>query len=88
MNEILKAKEWKFQEVQEEIHNADTCGMCELTSKIRKAEHLATKITKVKHKHSRIPKGLFEGQKRRRMDVAKEKKHFSETHNRRKQRRE
>ena len=82
MNEILEKKKWEHQEVQEEIHNPETCGMCELTTEIRRAEHLATTTTQVKKKFSRIPKGLLEQQKLK-YEIAKEKRGFSEVHERR-----
>ena len=50
MNEILEKKEWKFQDHQEEIHNAERCGMCELATEIRKAEHMSTTVIKTKRK--------------------------------------
>ena len=50
MSEILKNKVWKFQDHQEEIHKAERCGMCELASEIRKAEHMATTVLKTRKK--------------------------------------
>ena len=79
MNEILCNKIWKYQEVQEEVHETETCGMCELTTEIRKAEHLSTVTTMVKKKFARFPKGLLEQQKRR-YEIAKEKRGYSKIH--------
>ena len=56
--------------------------MCELTSEIRKAEHMATTVVKTKKKFKRIPDGVMAEQKVR-MEMAKEKRHISEIHCRR-----
>ena len=82
MNEILGKKEWRFQDHQEEVHNTERCGMCELATEIRKAEHMSTTIVTTKKKNRRIPEGVMVEQKKR-MELVKEKRHISETHRRR-----
>ena len=82
MNEILGKKEWRFQDHQEEVHNTERCGMCELATEIRKAEHMSTTIVITGKKNRRIPEGVMAEQKKR-MELAKEKRHISETHRRR-----
>ena len=82
MNEILKNKEWKFQDCQEDDHSEDRCGLCELTSEIRMAEHMATTTVSHKKKFRKIPEGVMAEQKLR-MEAAKEKRHISEIHRKR-----
>ena len=48
MDEILGKKEWRFQDHQEEVHNTERCGMCELATEIRKAEHMSTTVIRQK----------------------------------------
>ena len=82
MNNILSKKQRKFQDIQTDVHNARTCGMCELTRCIRDAELKATLTTQNKQKLNHIPTEIMQYQKGR-LDATKIKRIVSSIHKKR-----
>ena len=77
MNDLLKKTDWKCQDQQDDIHDSETCGVCELVKTIRAAEFQATSMRLHKKKKLTIPHDLKLRQREKMLET-KKNSHISE----------